>query len=100
MPPRRRVTATKSRPRPKRGQSPPNSGNGSPATRRRRDFLTRKWATLATAARHVGFDNSKILRKPLVGQAFVRVVGDRWYVRPVEFVEWFEQQRPTARGAR
>jgi|SRR5215475_7843498 len=100
MPTRRRVTTvSKPRPRSKRAKSTPTS-NGTPATRRRRDPLTRPWVTLATAARLVGFDNSKILRKPLVGQAFVRVMGGRWYVRPTEFVEWFEQQRPTARGAR
>ena len=60
---------------------------------RRRDPLAREWVPLRTAARLVGFD-WRTIRKHIVNEPFVRVLGGRWYVRLAEFRAWWEQQRP------
>jgi hypothetical protein len=59
----------------------------------------REWVSLALVARELGFD-WRTLRKYLAGEPFVRVLGERWYVRHAEFVAWWELQRPAERAAR
>ncbi len=56
----------------------------------------REWVPLPTAARALGFD-WRTLRKYIVGQDFVRILGTHWYVRYSRLIEWFEQQRPWER---
>jgi hypothetical protein len=64
-------------------------------TTRRRDPFKREWVPLPTELRALGFDE-RSFRKHLIGEPFVRVVGGRWYVRHVEFLAWWDRQRPTA----
>jgi hypothetical protein len=77
---------------------PPSNGDGALITHRR-DPFSREWVPLPAVARRLGFD-WRTLRKHLAGEAFVRVLGERWYVRYAEFVEWWERQRPTKSASR
>jgi len=61
---------------------------------RARNPLAREWVPLAAAARALGFD-WRTIRKHIAREEFVRVLGDRWYVRYDELVAWWERQRPT-----
>lgn len=67
-----------------------------PDAPRRRDPLAREWVPLPTAARALGFD-WRTIRRHIVDEDFVRVLGGRWYVRYRELVTWWELQRPTTR---
>jgi hypothetical protein len=62
-------------------------------TRRRGDPLAREWVPLPAEARALGFD-WRTIRKHIAAEPFVRVLGERWYVRHAAFVDWWERQRP------
>jgi hypothetical protein len=40
------------------------------------------------------------MRKHIEREDFVRILGDRWYVRHAGLLEWWEQQRPRPKRAR
>jgi len=60
--------------------------------------MLREWVTLPVASRALGFD-FRTLRKYIEGEDFVRVIGDRWYVRYARLIEWFEHQPRSTREA-
>jgi hypothetical protein len=72
--------------------------------RPKRDPLAREWVPLPVSARILGFD-WRTIRKHIEHEDFVRVLGERWYVRHAGLLEWWERQRPrrpkrAARGGR
>jgi hypothetical protein len=74
-----------------------SKSKGRVATRRR-DPLAREWVPLATSARILGFD-WRTIRKHIEREDFVRILGDRWYVRHAGLLEWWERQRPRPKRA-
>ena len=76
--------------RPRRAAKPaPKPVTGSS----RKDPFAREWTPLPAVARRVGFD-WRTIRKYIAHEPFVRVLGERWYVRVPAFLEWWERQRP------
>lgn len=66
-------------------------------TSARPDPTTRIWTPLPVAARMIGF-HWRTLRKYLKDEPFVRVLGERWYVKLPEFLDWWERQRPSMKA--
>src|SRR5215475_758563 len=93
----RRAGSIKTRPRAKPRHASP-SRDGKLITRRR-DPFAREWVPLSAEARALGF-NWRTLRRHVATEPFVRVLVKLWYVRHLEFLAWWEKQRPTkaARG--
>jgi hypothetical protein len=75
-----------------------SKGRQSPANRKRRDPFTREWVPLPAAARKLDFD-WRTIRKHIADQDFVRVLGERWYVRWAAFEAWWNAQRPPSKRA-
>jgi len=67
---------------------------GDPVVKRRRDPFARPWVPLSTEAKALGFQNCRVLQKHLRDEPFVRVLGDRWYVKHDQFRAWWERQMP------
>jgi hypothetical protein len=88
---RRAPTGSKSAPARSKDRQPP-------ANRRRHDPFAREWVPLPAAARKLGFD-WRTIRRHIADQDFVRVLGERWYVRWAEFQDWWNAQRPTGKRA-